>query len=83
MKPSIITLNFFTIRKLLNLQLRLTHLTGISTQKMIPKPKLPNFAIHLSINGTDVFKPVEGAGVSAKHFQSVYVTFPVAFTMVY
>jgi len=82
-KPSIITLNYLTTGRLLNLQLRLTRLTGISTQKMILKPKLPNFAIHLDINGTDIFKPVEVAAVSAKHFQSVFITSRLAITMVY
>jgi len=50
---------------------------------MIPKPKLPNFAIHLKINGTDIFKPVQVAAVSVKHFQSVFIISPVAITKVY
>jgi len=49
---------------LLNLQLRLIRLTGISTQKMIPNPTLPNFAIHPDINCIDIFKLVEVAAVS-------------------
>jgi len=42
-KASIITVNFLITRSLLKVQLSLTKLTGIGTQKMVKKPNLPNF----------------------------------------
>jgi len=38
--------------------------------------------MHLDINSPDAVKPLEVAAVSAKQFQSVYCTSPLAITMV-
>lgn len=78
---------------LFKVQFRQTHLTGITTLTVIPKPIIPNsgtslmkhnsYAIHLAINSPDAVKLVKVASVSAKQFQSVYCTSPLAITMVY
>jgi len=51
--------------------------------KMVPEPKLPTVTIHLNINGTDIFKPVQAAAVSVKTFPVCFIISPVAITKVY
>ena len=61
----------------------MTSLSGISMYKMVPEPKLPTVTIHLNINGTDIFKPVQAAAVSVKTFPVCFIISPVAITKVY